>query len=550
MSKLAAFLLLSLLAGSSHIIHVVVSPNRTSITVPETIISQHENSPLTKLQWVWRQATQSVPAFESGTGIDQVRNELVERNLSILREWPGYLVVREGVPLIDMSGSIRESYLYGFENSELVLGPQRFGQVMRRFESAGLTAERVQVLHMFVDVNPEDPDPYNEFAWLLATHPDPDVRDPQLAIEYSTHAVNLYEVPDWEYVDTLAAAYASAGSFDNALKYQRQAIAVNGEYDADADKRLELYLNGESYVAPRSVPTADESEAEEIEPTPRAALLREAAMGSVDAQWTLARFYVQYDIKESQGVMAPAAFWLEQAAENGHEYAANELGYCYLMSVCGVAQDYVEAVRWFEIAVDSGDATAAFNLGRMMAKGHGAPRDDIEATRLLAVAANSGNDAAAFSVAFRYGEGLGAAPNFPASRRYFRQIETAGYEPADFLLDDAYFQMFHGAAAIAAALDRAAVRPDEMGDALMDIVDIFEDALAIGDDVFTVRFADETTFEYTSEYGPYLVFNLIRIAASLGATQAQLRFASLYEQGQVVPRSMIEAHYWRQRAAQ
>lgn len=547
MSKIATFLMLSLLAGSSQIVRVVVSPNSTTITVPEGLIGQHTDSPLSERQWVWQQTIRSVPVFETGTSIELVRSEIVERNLLVLKEWPGYIIVREGVPLIDTSGPTRETYLYGFEDNKLVLGPQTFGKLQQTFERSGLTQDRLQVLHMFVSVDPGDPDPYNEFAWQLATHPDPEFRDPQLAIKHATHSNNLNELPEWENVDTLAAAYASAGDFDNAVKFQRQAIAVNNESDFGAERRLELYLRGEPYVQPETSEGAGKTE--DMQPTPKAELLRAAAMGSVDAQWSLATFYIEHDINESDGVMAPGAFWLAQAAENGHEYAANELGYCNLMALCGLEQNYVEAVKWFRIAVDNGDVTAAFNLGRMLAYGDGARRDDVEATRLLALAADSGINAAAFSVAFRYGEGLGATPNYVAQRKYLRQIETAGYEPADFLLDDVFFQRFQGAAAIAAVLDRAAVRPDETGDALMTVVDTIEDALGGGGDVFTAQFASDLVVEYPSDYGAYLVFSLTRVAASLDSSAAQLRFAEFYEQGTIVPRSMTEAHYWRERAA-
>jgi TPR repeat protein len=43
----------------------------------------------------------------------------------------------------------------------------------------------------------------------------------------------------------------------------------------------------------------------------------------------------------------------------------------------GVPQDYAEAVKWYRLAADPGDANAQFNLGAMYAEGHGAPKDDV-----------------------------------------------------------------------------------------------------------------------------------------------------------------------------
>jgi len=498
------------------------------------------------------QALQSVPVFTFGTSVQQVRDELINRNLRILVEWPGYMVVREGVPLIDLSGPVRENYLYGFENDELALGPKTFTQVQSEFVTAGLTSDRMQILHMFANIESDNPSAYVNYAWLLATCPDSRYRDGELAIEFAERALAVDELPDWRYVETLAAAYATAGDFDYAVQQQRRAIALSNVSDESAARRLQLYKDGKIYVSSiveLEVETRQDA-SEDDAPTPKAGLLREAAAGSANAQWTLASFYIENHIDESDGMMAPGVFWMQQAAMGGYPLAANEVGYCYLMSRCGVVQDWGLAVRWFQMGVDDGDVTAAFNLGRMLEYGHGAPRDDAETTRLLTIAADSGINAAAFNVAFRYRQGLGTPPDYAAQKKYLQQIESAGYGPADYLLDDAYFQRFMGAAVVAAQLDRMAIKPREMANAQMNIVDILMDAYEAGGDVLPVQFADGATFEFSSDYGPYLIFNLIRISASLGSKRAQLLMAEYYEQGDIVPRSLVEAHYWRQRAEQ
>ena len=164
------------------------------------------------------------------------------------------------------------------------------------------------------------------------------------------------------------------------------------------------------------------------------------------------------------------------------------------------------------------------------------------------MAADSGNNSAAFQLAFRYGQGVGTTADLSARNRYLRQVGAAGYEPADYLLDDFYFQRFYGAAAIGAVLENAAVRPTELGDAIMSLVFTMDRAYESRTDVFTVEFPDGRVVEYDAEYGPHLIFNLVRVAASIGSREAQLRMVAYYEEGDVVPRSLPEAHYWRQRA--
>lgn len=545
MGKFLALASLFVLAGSTGHVRVEMSSDHTSVTLSDELVEQYTDSPLTKSQWVSRNALQSVPVFATGTSIGDVRDALVESNIMVLREWPGYIAVREGVPLIDTSGKHRESYLYGFTDGRLSLGPLQIVEAISRFESQGLTAAHIETLRLFVEADPSNPDPYNALAWLLATHADPTVRDGEAAVELAQHALSLEDVPDWNYVDTLAAAYAAAGDFGRAVEEQHRAIYLQGGYDRGASTRLVQYLLGQIYVhTAGAMNEANDAERNRANQE----LIEQAAAGSAEAQWSLAVFYISNDITESDGVIAPGVFWLEQAAANGHQYAANEVGYCYLMGYCGVDMNYVTAASWFRRALEHEDVDAAFNLGRLLAFSYGEQRDDVEATRLLKTAADSGNNSAAFQLAFRYGQGVGTAADLSARNRYLRQVGAAGYEPADYLLDDFYFQRFHGAAAIGAALERAAVRPTELADEIMNLVGIMDRAYETHTDIFVVQFPDASPVEYNAEYGPHLIFNLVRVAASLGSKKAQSRMVSYYEEGDVVPRSLPEAHYWRQRA--
>ena len=56
----------------------------------------------------------------------------------------------------------------------------------------------------------------------------------------------------------------------------------------------------------------------------------------------------------------------------------------------GVPQDHAEAVRWYRLAADQGQARAQVNLGVMYANGTGVPQDHIEAVRLYRLAADQG----------------------------------------------------------------------------------------------------------------------------------------------------------------
>ena len=65
---------------------------------------------------------------------------------------------------------------------------------------------------------------HNSLAWLLATAPSPSVRDGARAIAIASRAVLLRDIA--EYRDTLAAAYAEAGRFAEAVREQERAIEM------------------------------------------------------------------------------------------------------------------------------------------------------------------------------------------------------------------------------------------------------------------------------------------------------------------------------------
>jgi hypothetical protein len=85
---------------------------------------------------------------------------------------------------------------------------------------------------------------YNYRAWLWATCPDAKYRDGQRAVESATKACELTDWKDRNRIDTLAAAYAEAGDFAAAVKWQARAIEL---LTTDAETRDELLYRLELY---------------------------------------------------------------------------------------------------------------------------------------------------------------------------------------------------------------------------------------------------------------------------------------------------------------
>jgi len=88
---------------------------------------------------------------------------------------------------------------------------------------------------------------YNNLAWLLATCPKRKYRSGKKALELARKAVKLN--PDASTLDTLAAAYAELGKFDEAVSTVERIIRVLKER-GEPEKKLETFrLHLKSYKA-------------------------------------------------------------------------------------------------------------------------------------------------------------------------------------------------------------------------------------------------------------------------------------------------------------
>jgi hypothetical protein len=86
----------------------------------------------------------------------------------------------------------------------------------------------------------------NELAWIFATNPDPKLRNSQFAVRLAKRACELTNYKQTICVGTLAAAYAEAGQFDDAIVTAQKACDLatqHGEKDLlqKNQELLELY---------------------------------------------------------------------------------------------------------------------------------------------------------------------------------------------------------------------------------------------------------------------------------------------------------------------
>ncbi|MFN0009906.1 MAG: tetratricopeptide repeat protein [Planctomycetota bacterium] len=79
-----------------------------------------------------------------------------------------------------------------------------------------------------LEADPDDVGAMNSIAWIRATHPDGAHRDAKEAVAFAERARDHSPTPNLVLLETLAAAYAEAGRFDEAGTISDQAIELAG----------------------------------------------------------------------------------------------------------------------------------------------------------------------------------------------------------------------------------------------------------------------------------------------------------------------------------
>ena len=104
-------------------------------------------------------------------------------------------------------------------------------------------------------------EPFNALAWIRSTSPDAAERDSAEALGCARRAVELTQGKDPKVFDTMAAALAEAGRFDEAAGWELRALAAGDTLEprlaGDFGARLQLYKRGLAYREPRPATRSD-----------------------------------------------------------------------------------------------------------------------------------------------------------------------------------------------------------------------------------------------------------------------------------------------------
>ena len=180
--------------------------------------------------------------------------EAIEWLREALRLRPDFLMAQVNLAgALEATGELDEA----FELYETLLAarPRRGGLYTR---AANLAAQRgdgaraIELLRRGYAILPDSVVIANDLAWRLATVSDDDLRDGRQAVALAEYVNDLRGGESCTELDTLAAAYAAVGRFEDAVEAAERALAIARQTDQDSlageiAERLDLFRQGKPY---------------------------------------------------------------------------------------------------------------------------------------------------------------------------------------------------------------------------------------------------------------------------------------------------------------
>ncbi|MGA2093176.1 MAG: tetratricopeptide repeat protein [Sedimentisphaerales bacterium] len=154
-------------------------------------------------------------------------------------------------------GKVNEAITY-FKSIEAEIGREKYSSeiyttVGEAYVLTGQNERAIQNYKRAVVLNHNNIEALNNLAWLLATRENISIEDSNAAVQCAERLCKLTGNKNISFLDTLAATYAAAGRFDEAIKTAEKAItgaraAGQEELAREIEGRLQLYQKGMRYI--------------------------------------------------------------------------------------------------------------------------------------------------------------------------------------------------------------------------------------------------------------------------------------------------------------
>jgi TPR repeat protein len=156
------------------------------------------------------------------------------------------------------------------------------------------------------------------------------------------------------------------------------------------------------------------------------------AMGDAEYNRAIAQYYLGAMYKDGRGVAqndVEAVRWFQKSANGGFADAQNKLGFM-LMDGRGIGKNDVEAVKWFQEAAKQGHNAAQGYLGFMLKYGRGVAQNDVQAVKWFQKPAEQGYAWVQYELGCMLMEGRGAAQNDVQAVKWFQEAAEQGHAQA------------------------------------------------------------------------------------------------------------------------
>lgn len=196
-----------------------------------------------------------------------------------------------------------------------------------------------------------------------------------------------------------------------------------------------------------------------------------------------------------------------------------------------VKKDHSEAVRWYTVNAEKGDASAQNKIGFMYLMGKGVPKDKDRAKYWLMSAAEAGNAEAMFHIADAYQRGInGVKQNPKEALRWYESAAAAGHSEAQHDLAVLYLSDRRPDFKKAATLFAKAADQGEM-DSMYQLGMLYAYGQGVSRD-------------------PAKAIALLTEACEKGHSQAMLDYANMRFEGQALEKNLAEAAKWFSKASE
>ena len=150
---------------------------------------------------------------------------------------------------MDALAFVRQNHARLAENREF---PKLLTWLGDQLMERELSQDAIEQYRLALQLQPNDINAINNFAWQLATNPNSNVRNGPLAVKWAERAVKITHNANPAILDTLAASYAETRQFDKAVTTLNAAIRIATRTNQaaliqDLRSRLILYRQQQAF---------------------------------------------------------------------------------------------------------------------------------------------------------------------------------------------------------------------------------------------------------------------------------------------------------------